>query len=108
MFSPDKEEIKLKKLSPVEMDPELVKQVAFNMYSPGQRIKQIPFSMYSPEQLCESPGPECSFDISSPEADDQAGFPKAHLDSQDETDDLYNFDYVTAKQNVVFLNKVAL
>ena len=83
-----------------------MKQVAFNMYSPGQRIKQIPFSMYSPtQQKEESPNVECSFDISSPEPEEQ---PKVYEDSQEETDDLFNFDYLGKKSNVVFLDRATL
>ena len=61
--------------------------------------------MYSPQQHQESPGAECSFDISSPEPDEQ---PKVYEDSQEETDDLFNFDYVGAKKNVVFLDRATL
>jgi hypothetical protein len=49
--------------------------------------------MYSPGQLGESP---CSFDISSPD----------EKDSQEETEDLFNFDYVGKKKT--FLDRETL
>lgn len=75
------------------------------MYSPGQRIKQIPFSMFSPEHAEESPGPEFSFVISSPEPENT---PKVYEDSQDETNDLFDFDYTGKKKNVVMLDMKTL
>ena len=61
--------------------------------------------MFSPEPMGESPGADCSFDISSPEVEPEKSRNQIYEDSQEETDDLFNFDYTGSKPKVQFVDR---